>query len=289
MKQLNKVLSIILVIILIVGILPMTQMSEMIAPLSLKANALETTYYAVWTKNAATVASGACGNNLNWTLDGNNILTIMGSGDMDNYSKGGYMQCGDAPYSYSPWYDYKDISIKVVINSGVTSIGRLAFADMTIESISIPSTVTSIGDYAFRFCKKMADVSISANVNSIGYQCFNNCANLQNIVVNAGNTNYSSSQGILYNKDKTTLIICPAGTLMSDVTVPGTVKSMAHNAFEDCVNIQTISFPDSLERLDYHQFDGCKIKQFNIGKNLNYIDQTVFYSCNDTDPAESNR
>ena len=78
------------------------------------------------------------GDNLTWTLTADGTMTISGEGAMKDYSYG------------SPATKKKDSVKKVVIEDGVTSIGYPAFSDCTgLESIEIPSDVTSIGDYAF--------------------------------------------------------------------------------------------------------------------------------------------
>ena len=69
---------------------------------------------------ADTTASGTCGDNLTWTLDSEGILTISGTGDMYDYE-----------YKKAPWFGDTEIT-KIVVNSGVTSIGAYAFAAVVI-------------------------------------------------------------------------------------------------------------------------------------------------------------
>lgn len=86
--------------------------------------------------------SGSCGDNLTWTLDDNGTLTISGTGSMTNYNSS----------DSSPWYNNSNVK-KVIINSGVTSIGSKAFYGCSgLTSITIPNSVTSIGEYAFEYC-----------------------------------------------------------------------------------------------------------------------------------------
>ena len=122
------------------------------------------------------VESGTCGQNLTWTLDENGLLTIRGKGRMYDYEDRG------------PWYNENieaDVE-KVVISSGVTSIGNNAFASGSIESVEIPQTVTSIGEYAFYDNYWLFTVSIPKGVTLIGEGAFCDCDNL--ITVNLPGT-----------------------------------------------------------------------------------------------------
>ena len=95
--------------------------------------------------------SGSCGANLTWELNDSGVLTISGTGPMANY--------GGDYYAYEPdkydgahpgWYDFSDEISEVRINEGVTSVGGSAFAHCgEIIKVSLPSTLTAIGDRAF--------------------------------------------------------------------------------------------------------------------------------------------
>ena len=82
--------------------------------------------------------SGMCGDNITWTLDDNNNLILVGTGDIYDYDK----SLGES----HPW----DNTIKTVtMSGGITRIGNNAFSNCTFTRILIPNSVTSIGDYAF--------------------------------------------------------------------------------------------------------------------------------------------
>ena len=101
-----------------------------------------------------------CGDGLTATLSGN-TLTISGSGEIDDYSA----------VSYAPWCKDKAdrTSIRnVVIESGVTSIGKYAFYECTsLTSVSIPDTVTSISNGVFSGCTSLASITIPSSVTDI--------------------------------------------------------------------------------------------------------------------------
>lgn len=126
----------------------------------------------------------------------------------------------------------------ITIPNTVTSIGESAFeACDSLYSVSIPSSVTTIGPSAFSYCNSMVSVSIPASVTSIDNAAFGSCPAL--ISVDANNPNYSSVDGVLFNKAKTTLITCPISK-MGVYTIPSTVTLLDGYSFYDCNGLTTI-------------------------------------------------
>ena len=106
-----------------------------------------------------------------WTLtgsDNNYTLTISGTGDMEDY------------HSPVPWYyENRESIVTVIINKGVTSIGDYAFSwCKNLTSINIPESVTYVGDYAFSECEDLTSINIPGSVTSIGDYAFSWCKNL---------------------------------------------------------------------------------------------------------------
>ena len=121
----------------------------------------------------ASVEGGTCGENVNWTLTNDGVLTISGTGAMADY------------YSNSaPWRSFRSQIKTVIMENGVTSIGNNAFYDCTsLTSVTIPSSVTSIGEYAFYNCSSLTSVTIPNGVTSIGYRAFDNCTSLTSVTI----------------------------------------------------------------------------------------------------------
>jgi hypothetical protein len=137
----------------------------------------------------------------------------------------------------------------------VTSICEDAFRDKeSLTSISIVNSVASIGQNAFKNCSNLKKVSIAESVASIGNWAFSGCSSLKAIEVSSGNTEYSSEDGILYDKSKTTLICYPAGKPSSSYTVPDSVTLIVNWAFSGCSNLKAIEV--SSGNTEYSSEDG---------------------------------
>ena len=212
----------------------------------------------------ASAQSGTCGINLTWTLS-NGTLTISGTGAMKNYYG----------YSRSPWYDYRSSIKSVIINDGVISIGNEAFDECTsLTSITIPNSVTSIGDNAFGNCTSLTSITIPNSVTSIGNNAFIGCKSLTSINVDSNNPNYSSVDGVLFYKDKTTLIQYPIGNTRSEYTIPNSVTSIGNQAFYNCTSLTSVTIGNSVTSIGRLAFAGC--------------DKLVDVYCYATTPPEIN-
>lgn len=106
---------------------------------------------------------GNCGPNATYSFhDG--VLTISGSGDMDNYTNG-----------TQPWQEHQFASLinKVIIKEGITSVGRYVFYNCTnLVSVTIPNTISIINEYSFYNCINITSITIPDGVLSIGNYCF---------------------------------------------------------------------------------------------------------------------
>jgi len=207
------------------------------------------------------------------TLDTNGTLTISGTGT-------GKMQ-DFANYNSAPWYSVNNTITALVIQSGVTSIGNYAFytCNNITGTLTIPGSVVSIGKEAFEFCYGLVSVTIPNSVASIGSGAFYGCRGLTAINVDASNSNYSSDNGVLYNKNKTTLIQCPGGKSGTYI-IANTVTSIASSSFTYCSLLTSITIPDSVISIGSSVFEGCiGLTSISIGNSVTSFGSYAFRNC----------
>jgi hypothetical protein len=145
----------------------------------------------------------------------------------------------------------------IAIPNSVTIIGERAFYECTsLTSVTIPNSVTFIGEWAFYECTSLANVTIPNGVTGIVEGAFGNCTNLTTINVAAGNSSFSSDNGILYNKNKTDLCAFPAGKTGA-FTIPDTVTRIREYAFVGCARLTSVTIPNSVTEIRWEAFLHC--------------------------------
>ncbi len=147
-------------------------------------------------------------------------------------------------------------------------------------AVTIPSTVTTIDNYAFSTCGKLTSVTIPASVTLIsGHVVFELCSSLTSINVDSANTEYCSIGGVLLTKDKTMLLAYPEGK-QGAYTVPSGVKNIVDNAFRDCNYLTSVTIPAGVESIGAFAFYDCRaMTSVTIPASLTSIGYGAFWEC----------
>ena len=216
----------------------------------------------------------------------NGTLTVSGKGAMrDYYEPRGCIRDG-ADYekvlkewhsgSWPPWYfavvyDSTVSITDVVIENGVTYIGNLAFSWLTgLKSITIPASVSSIGDVALGGCGVDCDMVWDDTCVS----------RPPSLTVAANNPHYSFEDGILFNKNKTTLLQYRRDGQQDTYTIPNSVKAIGYGAFARCNSLTSIIIPNSVTSIGNSAFSQCQgLTLITIPGSVKTIGRVAFAHC----------
>ena len=194
--------------------------------------------------------SGTCGDNLQWKLTDEGVLTITGTGKMKDWDY----------FNDSPWHENESVK-QVIIGDGVTTIGDWAFSYCrALTSITIPNSVTTIGDNAFESCSSLTSITIPNSVTTIGDYAFSYCRALTSVIISNSVTTIGER----------TFANCYS---LTSVTIPSSVTRIEDGAFSDCGNVKQITSeavtPPYCSR---YAFDGVNRNECKLFVPKNSID-----------------
>jgi len=150
----------------------------------------------------------------------------------------------------------------------VTGIGsRLFYNNNILTSVTLPSGVTSIDNYAFAGCSNLASVSMGDQITSIGYEAFKNCTSLTSVALPSGLTTIDASA------------FCGCSNLAS-VTMGNQITSIGSDAFKNCTSLTSVTLPSGLTIIGSNTFYGCSnLASVSMGSNVTSIASYAFYNC----------
>lgn len=186
------------------------------------------------------------------------VVLTVGTGQMTNYSSDPFLSEKDNSFMQTPWYRSK-VKAEVVLYNGIKNIGNYAFYKCNnVQSVTIPKTVSSLGIKAFYLNES-----------------------LQNISVSPDNQNYCDVNGVLYSKDKSTLIVYPAGKSEISYDIVDKATDISDYAFSFCQNLKILNFSDALKNMGASSIYDCEaLQQVNVPENNEayYSSDGVLYS-----------
>ncbi len=170
----------------------------------------------------------------------------------------------------------------VIFPKSLTSIGDFAFAWCSnLENVQLPSSLTSIGEAAFHNCNSFTSIEVPSNVTIIGDGALGGCYNNTSIKVDSDNQFFSNDErGVLFNKDKTELILYPMGNKSTSYEMPDETIKIKDRAFSFCGSLTNISFSKCLEIIGEYAFEYTSIEIFEIPNGVTKIGTGAFSHCN---------
>ncbi|MGN0461492.1 MAG: leucine-rich repeat protein, partial [Ruminococcus sp.] len=173
------------------------------------------------------------------------VVVTAGTGQMTNYSSDPLLLDKDNSFMQTPWYKTKE-KVEVVLCNGVNNVGNYAFYRCSnVQSVTIPKTVNSLGVRAFYLNKA-----------------------LQSIVVSPDNQLYCDVDGVLYSKDKSTLIVYPSGKNETSYDIIDKTINISDYAFCFCQNLKMLNLSDSLSEMGTLSIYDCEtLKEVNAPEN----------------------
>ena len=163
-------------------------------------------------------SSGTCGENLTWELE-DGVLTITGSGEMDNYSAS----------SGAPWEARKNSITSIIVQDGVSSIGNYAFYGcVNLAVIQLPQSLRTIGLYSLK-STGIAEITIPEGVTTIGYSAISSCGNLHSIELPETLTRIEAYA--FSNCDE-----------LREISIPNSINFLGTSVFSDCSNIPQLLY-----------------------------------------------
>ena len=203
----------------------------------------------------AVPTSGTAGENITWSFDETaKQITVTGTGPMD---------LGD----YPQWSDLISKVCSVVIEEGVTSVDRRAFANFQqLHTVTLPTSVKTIEEYAFDGCWQLKNISLE-HITQIDSMAFRECSNLVELTVPSGITEISHSAFSMCIR-------------LQKVVFHDNVKTISDYAFDGCTALTSICIPDSITAIKPYAFNGCRsLETVELGRGITELSNSAFSSC----------
>jgi len=204
---------------------------------------------------------------------------VLGQSYTDNYGTWGYESTNGTIVITHYTGPGGSVTIPGIID-GLTVAGIYApfYGNSTVTNVTLPQSITSIGNSAFYGCSGLAGITIPSSVTNIGVEAFANCAALTRIDVDAYNPFYSSVDGVVFDKSQDRLIFYPYGR-SGNYTIPFSVTSLGDSAFYGCPGLTGVTLPITVTNIGNLAFCACPgLTSVTVGGGAS-IEYGAFYNC----------
>lgn len=179
--------------------------------------------------------------------------------------------------TYLSFADCKSLT-KIVLPGSLKKIGARTFLGCSsLSSVTIEEGLEEIYDWTFSSCN-LKEINLPSTLKTIGTRGMG-CTTLININVDSNNKNYSSYDGILFNKNKTSLICYPCGKEETTYSIPEGVITIGSSAFSSNTKLTTINLPSTLKNIGSYAFEACNLTSINLPDSITSIGNYAFYGC----------
>lgn len=231
-------------------------------------------------------------------LNGNDFVTLRkmaGAGYFDintsdgrltvlNLADAQIVEGGTSYYGYDLYDSFKQGFASISYEAYTTSNNALpdySFRNCRwLKSLTIPNNVNSIGAFAFSNCTSLISVNIPQGISGIGYSAFDDCRALTEINVANENAYYCSVDGVLFDKERKTLIQYPIGNSRTGYQIPPGVIEIGSSSFCGCKNLSSIIIPNGVTLIGDDAFKEClSLTEISIPESITEIGLWVFNYC----------
>ncbi|MBQ8011173.1 MAG: leucine-rich repeat protein [Oscillospiraceae bacterium] len=239
---------------------------------------------------------GQCGDEVYYSLDGNGLLSITGTGAMWDYSIPYIFELTEHVHGESPFKNNAEIKA-VAVSEGVTSLGDCAFVGCSqLKEVALPDSLTHIENYVFYSCTSLEEINIPQNVEKIGDEeyvldpidetsshvfytspakVFSNCLRLKGVYVDDDNTHFADDRGTLITGDRRTLLFIPLG--MNEYIMSDELTELADNCAQNHRGLTELIVPNSVISIGREAFKGCSnLKNVQLNAGLEMIHESAF-------------
>ena len=174
------------------------------------------------------------------------------------------------------------------VKDGTTDIGNCAFSGSAVKKVIVPDSVTSIGLCAFVNCNNLEELSLGSGLKDMNTEFLfvtegteinpeMGAPSLKRITVSESNKHYSSQDGVLYNKYKTTLFLYPSAREDNEFTVPDSVMEIAESAFTNTVTLEKVYIGKNVKYMDIFSMMDCNYEGYDYENSKFRVNFEIYY------------